>query len=272
MTIAKLVHMASMARSGETMLLNALSKHSKLRIAGQLEDAIEGQRRLKFLKSWESNYIDTGHPLFADLNLNENDTVIVKQGIWEHPWPFEGFILVRNPVSVYASLARYDHVMLRSAESFLNYLGMSSAKRRLKGNYWRFYRWFRDVDADLYRRLDSLNILDIFCCFYNRRMGHLLDLGLPVVHYEHLVSEPETVLTKLCSTISISFERSMLVGRENKTGHGKNDLSRPISNTSLYRVENLTAGEVDQIMIKTHPVWSRYGYGLNEGRLEVLTN
>jgi hypothetical protein len=271
MTGARLVHMASMARSGETMLLNTLNKHSRIKIAGQLEDTIEGQRRLKLFKTWELSYIDTAHPLFADLGLNESDIVIIKQGIWEHPWAFEGFILVRNPVSIYASLMRYDHVALRSLEGILHYLGMSSAKRRLKGNYWRFYRWFRDVDIDLYDRLDSLNVLDLFCCFYNRRMGRLLDLGLPVVHYEHLVSEPEAALDKLCSMISVPFESGMLDVRSSKVGHGKNDLGRAISDISLYQVDNLRVSEINQVLTKTCSTWRRYGYELQDGRL-VLPN
>lgn len=269
MALVRLVHMASMARSGETMLLNALNKHSQLKIAGQLKDTAKGKQRLNLLKTWESNHIDLTHPLFADLNLREGDIVIAKQGVWEHPWPFDGFVLVRNPVSIYASLKRYDPVAIRSLEAIAHRLGMSSTKRKLKGNFWRFYRWFRDVDTELFEHLDSLDVLDMFCCFYNRRLGHLAGLGLPIVHYEQLVTAPEAALNYVCSTMSVAFESTMLDVDENTMGHGKNNLGRPISDSSLYRIDNLTTKEVDQILVRTQPTWSQFGYRLVEGRLEL---
>lgn len=269
----RVVHMASMARSGETMMLRILSAHPMIRVAGQLVDSSEGEKRIRFFRTWKSHTIPCNHEAIIDLDAPEDGIVLVKQGTWEHPWTFEGFILARNPLSVYYSLTNYDTVWVRELEKALHGFGKTGLAIRLRGNFERFYRWTNDIDKSLVDKYPSLEFIEIFCSFYNRRMTHLSKLGLPILHYESIVGAPEKELCSLCDRLEIPFDAEMLHSHkkfpESTTGHGKNSLSQPIDNKSNEKATRVPKKVREKILALTQSTWHHLGYRERDGILAL---
>jgi hypothetical protein len=154
----RVLHMASMARSGETMILRALSVHPIVCVAGQLHDSQAGERRLRFFRDWQSNTINSDHEILTGLNIPSDGILLVKQGVWKHRWPFDGFVLARNPLSIYYSLITYDSILTQLKEFLAHKLGFFNYALSSEGNYERFYRWTLDIDKSLAEKYPKLSL------------------------------------------------------------------------------------------------------------------
>lgn len=195
-------HIASMARCGETVLLRSLASHSRIHVVHNLGEREEAHslRLFEYLKHYRKTKIRCLHPYVRPYNVLSDDVLVLKQGVWEHRFPFRGIILSRNPVSVYASLRNYD--AQDGSASDLDALWQYNAER--------LSRWMRDIESLLVDEMLSLAPVEQFCLFYNRRMGALAQLGVPIVHYEKLAADPYIVLATVVHAMGLDFEDSML--------------------------------------------------------------
>lgn len=254
-----IVHVASMARSGETVLLRSLNGHPLIYNLVNLEEKDNNPETdlFRFLQHYRPNKIDVNHPLMEKLNLTSNQTLLVKQGVWEHKYPFNGIVLVRNPISIYASMISYNGAS--TPEEF------KARKQALTRNC---KRWLRDIDNNLLDSFDSLNVIEQFCAFYNRRMYPLSQLGLPIVHYEEFCLNPESYLKKILSYFSLKYvpsvTQSHLQYSDKQTGHGLIKLAEPINIKSLDKWKNhISQKEFKIIAALTYNTCHAFGYELN---------
>lgn len=270
---ARVIHMASLARGGETLMLRTLGAHSRIHVAAQLIDSPESEKRLRFFMDWPDQTIPCHHEILSGLNVHDGDLILVKQGIWEHRWSFNGFVLARNPVAVFASLLAYDDQKTARRESLLLRLGCFERARALGGNIERLSRWFGNIDPCVAVSLPYMDLLEIFAAFYNRRMGRLATLGLPVIRYEDFIRQPADILKELCGELGIEYEDGMVDSHElhSGMGHGKNPLDRPIGPSSIDKSRRVSRRDRERLIALTAEAWQRLGYSLSEDRLSFLT-
>ena len=256
--------MASMARSGETLLLKIMSVHPNVIVVHNLEEA-DVPFKLKafqFFKSYPKKVISRSAKIVKPYGLKKKQVLLLKQGVWKHQHPFSGFVLSRNPVSIYSSLKSYDKDVL---------------KYNVKDNFWfentnRFRRWLTDIDPSKIDVILSKSPVEQFVDFYNLRMGDLALSGLPIIRYEDLVTNTKHTLERTCSYLGIPMEEGILKSHEfydeGLVGHGQNDLSKPIDKSSLYKYKkNVTTEEFNYIKANTFFVHDQFGYKLEDGEI-----
>src|SRR5690606_3335450 len=73
-----------------------------------LKDDSKASKLFKSLKQREQKTITKRELKTVGIDASCKTQLIVKQGVWKHAYPFDGFMLVRNPFSVYCSLKTYD--------------------------------------------------------------------------------------------------------------------------------------------------------------------
>jgi hypothetical protein len=253
-------HMASMARSGETLLQRQLNTHTKIRIAHNLNkgDKFYEQLLYKHLKKRKNQLISSKHLYALPYRFKKDEVILLKQGVWEHKHPFKGFILSRNPLSIYASLKVYD-----DGDKSLQ------GKNAWHYNEQRLIRWMYNIDSKLINNLTGLSQIDQFSLFYNRRMGGLIETGLPVVFYENFVQKPRDELKKILSYLNLEYEPQVIDAHKkfsnSDIGHGNIKLSRPIDTSSIYKYKDiLTNDEISEISEKVKEVAFEYGYKNDE--------
>lgn len=249
-------HMASMARSGETLLQRTLRAHPKIHVVHNFyrEDSPQEHDLFDYLKRHDSKEISSKDSHLSHLRLTQGQILLLKQSVWEHRFPFNGFILARNPVSIFSSLKTYDQ-----PGDFQNW------KLYWEKNTARFRRWLKDIDPKMLDGFDDLSPIDQFCLFYNRRMNSLADTGLPIVHYENFVKNPASEVLEILHILSLKGEGDLNRAHEHfgigEIGHGKIDLSQPIRTDSIYRyLQFLSPIEIEEIATKTEDTCSRYGF------------
>ena len=252
-------HIAGMARSGETMLLHILSKNSSVNIVHNMrkKDRMYEEYFFRYLSKFPNKSINRFYPLALPYKIKKNDVLIIKQGVWEHRYPFFGIILTRNPLSIFSSLREYD------------------SKNGMNWEYnWKYYRlprlisWLKDIDKSLIISFKNKSPIEQFCLFYNRRMSSLAKLNHPIIRYEELVLEPEIQIKKICEYFKIDYEEKMLFfDNKNKIGHGKFDPNRSIDTKSIEKYFSyLNANEMDLIIESTRNISNLFGYKFNKNR------
>lgn len=261
-------HIASMARSGETVLLRSLAAHSRIQIVHNLEkqETENSIRLFNYLKNSQDDKIGAKNKYAKHCCLKKGEILLLKQGVWEHKYDFNGIILSRNPISIFASLKVYDE------DGFGN--GNDWQRTWLLRNTERLSRWLKDIDAKLLYGFDKLSPIDQFCLFYNRRMGGLIKTNKPILYYENFVENPEKELRFLISEMGLQFENAVLKShkkfKKGEEGHGKNDLSQPIKPDSLLKYKAvITKEEFQEINEKTSNVSKLYGYNVNWNKIEL---
>lgn len=273
--VFRVFHMASCARSGETLMLRILASHPQVAVAFDLRKKNTPEERAlrTFFRSYAGSEVRESR-LPEGIVLPEGvTTIIVKQGVWEHRHPFEGFVLVRNPASVTASLLAFDQRAAGATRRTpWSRLRRGPPRRPKHMNFadprWkRLLRWQRSIDEDLVEYLEHLDYIGAVCAFYNRRMLPLANSHLPVVHYERLVSRPRQVLRLLLDRLGLEFDDRLLDSHrdfdEGTIGHGKNELARPIDEAGLFRFrEVLSREEFGRILALTLPSWKAFRYRL----------
>lgn len=250
-------HMASMARSGETLVLKYLSRHPKLKIVHNLKAVDEDYEKalFKFLKTWPEKSLDLQHPLLAPYELEPGQALVLKQGVWRHRFPFDGFILVRNPLSIYASLRTYDAEPGKPLDE--TYPVMSG----------RLRKWFKAMNPNALEKFDSLGGVEQFCFFYRKRMEHFQTLGLPHLRYSDIVSSPEQSFRTICAAVNVPFSERMLAPDDTATddliGHGNHRMSSTINTASLDKYKTvLTPTEQKIIQRRVGPIAEAFGIAL----------
>jgi len=258
-------HIASMARSGETVLLRSLASHSRIKVVHNLgaHDEAHSEQLFEYLKHYQNTKISRKHPYVKPYDVEKGEVLVLKQGVWEHRFPFKGVILSRNPVAIYASLRNYD---ADEENSDLDSLWHH--------NTARLTRWMRDIDPLLVDELQALPPVEQFTLFYNRRMRALAALGLPVVHYEKFVTNARGVLTTIVNAMGLDFEDGMLNAHtdysKGSRGHGKIDMGAALHSGSLYKFQRtLARDEFDVIVEKTGEVHRQFGYRLQWDSITV---
>ncbi len=249
--------MASMARSGETLLLKILGVHEKVAIVHNI-DAVDNQdkeRAFQYLKQYKDDRISRLDPIVKPYSLKKGQILLLKQGVWQHKHPFNGFILSRNPISIYSSLKSYDKKMPEydPIENFWF------------NNNERLLRWSKDMDEGLFNSLKGKEPIEQFVTFYNYRMGYLAQLNKSIIRFEDLVNDTEKTIVKVCDIIGIPFSPSLLQSHnfyeKGLIGHGQNDLSKPIDKSVLEKYKlNVAEDEFDYIVNNTSEVSSKFGY------------
>ncbi len=256
---APVYHMASMARSGETMMLGLLNRHSQLRVVHNLNKQDQQYELDLFghLRTCDQNSLASDHPLVAPYQLQTGQKLILKQGVWEHRFDFKGVVLARNPVSIFASLLTYDG----PADERGNFDWSKNQKR--------ITTWMADIDPDLNEQLQGKSPVEQFALFYNRRMGKLFQAGLPIFRYEDIVKHPQEQLPEILKHFDVQWEPEMLEPREAACeGHGKNVLGSPVSQNSLTKyAQVIDKSTFDQLKCLTAETASQFGY-----RLEWLSD
>lgn len=280
--VFRVLHMASCARSGETLMLRILASHPQVVVAFDLRRKnTPGERALRaFFQSYAGNRVRESQ-LPDGIVLPEGvTTIVVKQGVWEHRHQFEGFVLVRNPASVIASLLSFDQRTGGAARPPLwSRLRFAAPRRPKPMNFddprWeRVLRWQRAIDEDLVEHLKHLDYIGAVCAFYNRRMLPLANSRLPILHYECLVSRPQQMLRLLLDRLELEFDDRLLDSHrdfdEGTIGHGLNDLARPIDEAGLFRYrEILSREEFGRILALTLPSWKAFRYRLSYDDIAV---
>jgi hypothetical protein len=258
-------HIASMARSGETVFLRHLAAHPRIRVVHNLaaRDAEHSARFFEYLKHYRGRSIRLRHPYVRPYGASAGDVLVLKQGVWEHQYPFDGIILARNPASIYASLRIYDR---EKTDDDLDQLWANNTRR--------FMRWMRSIQPDLETEFEGLSPVDQFCFFYNRRMGALAKLKLPLVRYEDFVEDSRGALSVAVEAMGLEFDEKMLqahadYGRGSR-GHGKIDMGAPVHRGSLYKFQQIiTPAEFDAIAEKTAQVHRAFGYRMSWDSIEI---
>ncbi|MEM7530234.1 MAG: hypothetical protein AAF416_21715 [Pseudomonadota bacterium] len=277
--------MASCARSGETLMLRMLAAHPEIHVPFDLqaENGPEERAAQTFLMQCTETELARDHPALGGRVPPEARLLLVKQGVWEHPAPFHGFVLARNPVAVIASLLDYDARRPPTDTLFPEVVtGLGGRAKRLlrrlrprqqmtrheDPGWERLLRWQDAIDPGLTPFLNEMPYTDALCAFYTRRMAPLVGLGLPVVCYERLVTEPEREMADLLDHLGLDMVPEVLGSHtryaRGSVGHGKIDLSRPVSTASLDawrgRIDRATFHRIAGL---TYPAWSALGYRLS---------
>lgn len=258
-------HMASMARSGETLLLRTLQAHPKIHVVHNLrktDDNFE-EKLFKYLMNHQGATIWRGNRYLRGVKIQSNQVLLLKQSVWEHRYPFKGFVLARNPLSIFASLKFYDVPK-----------GQNDWEVFWKENSARFIRWLNDIDPELVAGFEKLNPVQQFCSFYNRRMEPLSRTGLPIIYYEKFVRDPESSLREILRAFNLPWENQMLQShmdyQKGEEGHGKVDLSHPITAESIYKYQELLSeSEFSEIVQETKNVFGAYGYDLGWTEMKI---
>ena len=256
-----IIHVASMARSGETLLLRCLNSHSDLQVVHNLSQ-VDKQHEVEFfefLQDYRPKQISANHPLVKPYCLQRGQRFVLKQAVWKHKYPFQGFVLVRNPIACFASLKVYD---------------CKSNPSRWK-EHWhltqsRIVRWLKKIDPTTLEGFSSLTPISQFARFCNTRMNQLLESGKWVVRYEDFVSQPEATLRSIAAHLKIDFQSSMLASHRSyesgSVGHGDNDLGTPINTDSLFKyMRILSRSEFAELVSLTENVAWRFGYRMEWG-------
>jgi hypothetical protein len=253
----RVLQMASFSRSGETLFLRCLHAHPDVHVVHQI---LEPDRKcdfalFRFLKTFAKTAIPHNHPLVTAAGVPKHATILVKNAVWTHAYPFDGFVLVRNPFSVIQSF------------KLLNETADKSSKRKKQ-----LMRWAKDIDPLLLPAMDAADNVECVCILYNRKMAPLADLGLPIVSYEQFVLHPKQTLAKVVDALGLRPSEAPLKSHERyqhgHVGHGKIPLWKPIHSDSLNSWQKLPRGLLSRIYGLTWNTMNAFGYKFDGNKLK----
>jgi len=251
--------MASFSRSGETLVLRALSAHPDLAVVHQLHapDSGEDLELFKYLKNQDVQRISPEHPKVAHRkDVRSARAMILKNAVWEHAHPFEGFILVRNPLAVIASA----RTLTETPEAERNHRN-------------QVRRWGRDIDKRMLPFLADCDNTTAFCALFTRKMTALYASGLPIVRYEDFVRKPDSVLRRLVHHLGVPWDEAVLRSHElyseGEFGHGRIKLSQPINTQSLHKYMVIDRKLKSKIYSLCFPIFHLFGYDFDGEKVTV---
>ena len=242
----RILHMASFSRSGETLMLRCLDAHPSIHVVHQIRqpEPPANKELFRLLRGRQNPSILATAVKIRAANVPSGATVFVKNATWKHPWKFDGFVLVRNPLSVVNSL------ILRHPET---------------------ERWASRIEPSLLEQLAGKSQAEKVALVYEAKMLELATSGLPIVRYEDFVRNPEAIMTQLLALLRIPWDNMVLRSHElypeGQTGHGKIRLWEPIYDSSLNSWKGLPRETIDSILKINARSMSAFGYDMHNGDL-----
>ncbi len=237
----RIVHLASFARCGETLVQRALSAHPQVQVVFDLyEPNTPAQQRLfELLRVWPLDVLPrwqlaeaVGAPVADEVTV-----LLLKQGIFEPRHRPQGFGLLRNPYAAFVSLWHYEARRLGEA---------ADAARNL--HHWRTRREPRLLvwaDASMPALLPRLRAerdpVRQFLRYWQARVSQIVEQQRTLLHYEDFVQAPERELRRVCGALELPWNPAMLVShqgfRAGEPGHGGIDLGAPIRPSAPWQVD-----------------------------------
>lgn len=245
----RIFHMASFSRSGETLMLRCLNAHPDIHVVHQIRepDTKEDFAFFRFLQTYSETTISRENEHIRSVQVPSENIILLKNAVWEHLYPFYGFILVRNPFSVLRSFG----IINEPEEGFL--------KRKEQ-----FQRWSTGIDPILVPGVVESDNISAFCMVYNRKMFPLKELPLPIVHYERFVVNPEHYFRKILKHFGLQWHdrclRSHEDYQEGEYGHGHIKLWQPIHAGSVESHKRVPDDIFSRVYGLTWPTLDAYGY------------
>ena len=243
--------MASFSRSGETLLQRCLDAHPNIAVVHQVRepDAEDDMALFAHLRTRQERTIPADHPNLAHRDLRPGSVLLVKNAVWTHPYPRDGFVLIRNPFSVVVSA--YRHVTKE---------GQDNRHHRNQQ-----VRWCKLIDPQMLPYVETSDLMDGFLALYVRKMLQDRRDGLPFLRYEDFVTDPETWLRRVVAYLGLGWSDRVLRSHEDyaegETGHGRIKLWRPIHAESNDKFKAVLAPrQTAHIYALTHEVLATYGY------------
>lgn len=240
----RVVTLASLARSGETVLLRALAAHPQVHVVHDLyaaNDEIE-QRLYGLLRVWPLPTLpraELDQHLAPGAVSPEARVLLLKQGVFSPRHRAEGFGLIRNPYAVFCSLWSYD--------AKLEGLPPTPARNLQNWRTRRLPRLLIWTEASLPWLLPALRAetdpVRQFLGYWQARVAQILERHRTVLDYESLVADPSTTLRLACAAIGVPFEPAMLDAHRlhppGKLGHGGIDLGAPLRRVPAWQPDPL---------------------------------
>lgn len=254
----RILHMSSFSRCGETLLLRCLDAHPDLHVVHQIlaPDRPEDFALFRRLRTWPHKEIPHDDDRVQATAAEPHQALVLKNAVWEHSYPYEGFVLVRNPFSVARSFGIHDE----SSAAFVRHKQ-------------QFFRWAAGIDLQLVETMKDPDNLACLCMLYNRKLSPLSRLGLPVVHYELFVQHPEATLRWLLGRLGLEWSpevmRSHEAYEEGQLGHGRIPLWKPVHTGSLHSYRKLPEEVRRRIYALTYPTLEAFGYTYDGETLDV---
>lgn len=249
-------HIASMARSGETLLLKLLYAHTRIHVCHNLfeKDSKLELELFNHLRTRKSKTISIYNSIVRRSRISRNNVIVIKQGVWSHDYDFNGFVLVRNPLAIFSSLWRFKDED-QNDDPAANWVR----------NTDRMIRWLGLMNKELINGFEELSPEEQFIAFYNQRANYLASLNLPIFKYENLIEKPEVTLSAICEAIGLEFENEMLSAhllfKDNPKGHGGSDLSRKLDSKSTESfTKYLTTSQIDTVISGIRETATGVGY------------
>lgn len=242
-------HMASFSRSGETLMLRCLNAHPQIEVVHQIRhrDTPKDVELFNFLMEYPDKEIPSDHPKVSHRSLKPNSVLLLKNAVWCHATPRQGFTLVRNPFSVVTSAYRDT-----TDEA------QQQRQRRQQ------LRWAHGIDPLTLPMAAGESTLHGFLALYARKMLQDWHDGLPFVRYEDFVTSPETILRKIVTQLGLDWSPRVLSSHEDyhegQIGHGGIKLWQPINAGSMDKYSRLSPSDKATVYAMTNEVLRRYGY------------
>lgn len=242
-------HMASFSRSGETLLQRCLNAHPDIEIVHQIQrvDTPEDLALFNHLMERAALTMPVDDPLLAHRKLGPKSVLVVKNAVWTHAHPRQGFTLVRNPFSVIMS-------------AFRDAPDPDQRERQKRQQL----RWARDIDPRMQHFMKNDDTLSSFLALYVRKLLQDRRDDLPFVRYEEFVAEPERWLRRIVAHLGLDWNDKVLKSHEDypdkAIGHGGIKLSQPIHQGSTEKYKKLSPELQSHIYGLAHEVLLQYGY------------
>lgn len=229
----RIVHMASLARSGETMVLRALDAHPAVHVVHDLHEVntAADQALYRLLRLWPAARLprwQLEQHIAPGLVAAGRSVLLLKQGVFAPRHAAAGFGFIRNPYAVFCSLWHYDAR-----------LAGQTPTPALNLRHWRERRLPRLLvwaDASLPALLPALRAeadpVRQFLLYWQARVAQILATQACVLTYEEFVTAPEDALRRICQAIALPWDAALLQAHRRhpagRRGHGGIDLSAPI--------------------------------------------
>jgi len=233
----RVVHMASLARSGETLMLRTLAAHPAVHVVHDLHPTnSDAETKLfQLLRVWPLATL----PRWQASVAPGVQVLLVKQGVYAMRGPFQGFGLLRNPYAAFSSLWSYDAKLAGETPGAAINLHHWQ-QRRLP----RLIAW---ADPTLPALVPALlaeqDPVQQFLAFWQARVAQVLRQCRTVVLYEDLVRDAQPVLEQVCRAAGLAFDPALLNAhqrfRPGQRGHGGMDLGQPIRPAPAWSVDPL---------------------------------
>lgn len=247
----KVFFLNSYSRSGETLVMRALSVHPKVQIVHDLyQKNSEAENDLfRLIRDENVQEIPADHALIQGREVVSDTVFVLKNATWLHKQPFRGFTLVRNAFSVCLSTGAVED---------------KPQRRELHHRIVR--RWARGIDPLMLPFVLGATHLESVCALYTRKMMGPAPDG-PIIRYEDFVHDPETKLRAILEYLGVGWDPSVLEAHtyfeEGQVGHGRIPLWEPIHTRSLDKYKTITPAQRSLIYSMTWPVFEKFGYSVS---------